>query len=130
MARRFSPNSWIFCRGARSHGLSPGMVAISGCGAVLRRALSGPMAFAQLTYRESLRDIETCLSVQVSKLYSMGFRDRVGSGRAQKAVVNILWIEVCNGVHRVDRITPNLLSLGHRQRPEYCERRRVCKMRP
>ena len=35
------------------------------------------MAFAQLTYRESLRDIETCLSVQVSKLYSMGFRDPV-----------------------------------------------------
>jgi Domain of unknown function (DUF4372)/Transposase DDE domain len=34
-------------------------------------------AFAQLTYRESLRDIETCLSVQASKLYSMGFRDRV-----------------------------------------------------
>ena len=27
------------------------------------------MAFAQLTYRESLRDIETCLSVHASKLY-------------------------------------------------------------
>ena len=35
------------------------------------------MAFAQLTYRENLRDIETCLSVQTSKLYSMGFRDPV-----------------------------------------------------
>ena len=35
------------------------------------------MAFAQLTYRESLRDIETCLSAQVSKLYHMGFRGRV-----------------------------------------------------
>ena len=35
------------------------------------------MAFAQLTYRESLRDIETCLSVQPSKLYSMGFRNPV-----------------------------------------------------
>ncbi len=35
------------------------------------------MAFAQLTYRESLRDIETCLSVQTSKLHSMGFRDPV-----------------------------------------------------
>jgi hypothetical protein len=35
------------------------------------------MAFAQLTYRESLRDIESCLSVQTSKLYSMGFRDPV-----------------------------------------------------
>ena len=33
------------------------------------------MAFAQLTYRESLRDIETCLSVQASKLYHMGFRE-------------------------------------------------------
>ncbi|MGB8842288.1 MAG: IS4 family transposase [Aliidongia sp.] len=32
------------------------------------------MAFAQLTYRESLRDIETCLSVQAAKLYHMGFR--------------------------------------------------------
>jgi transposase len=31
------------------------------------------MAFAQLTYRESLRDIEACLSVQISKLYHMGF---------------------------------------------------------
>jgi hypothetical protein len=35
------------------------------------------MAFAQLTYRESLRDIETCLSVQPTKLYGMGFRDPV-----------------------------------------------------
>ena len=30
------------------------------------------LAFAQLTYRESLRDIETCLSVQAGKLYHMG----------------------------------------------------------
>ena len=35
------------------------------------------MAFAQLTYRESLRDIEACLSAQSAKLYSMGFRDPV-----------------------------------------------------
>src|SRR5437588_6654906 len=35
------------------------------------------MAFAQLTYRESLRDLETCLSVQTSKLYSLGFGDPV-----------------------------------------------------
>ena len=32
------------------------------------------MAFAQLTYRESLRDIEACLSAQPAKLYHMGFR--------------------------------------------------------
>jgi hypothetical protein len=30
------------------------------------------MAFAQLTYRESLRDIEACLSAQSAKLYHMG----------------------------------------------------------
>jgi hypothetical protein len=35
------------------------------------------MAFAQLTYRESLRDIETCLSAQAAKLYHMGFRQPV-----------------------------------------------------
>jgi hypothetical protein len=35
------------------------------------------MAFAQLTYRESLRDIETCLSAQSAKLYHMGFREPV-----------------------------------------------------
>jgi hypothetical protein len=35
------------------------------------------MAFAQLTYRESLRDIETCLSAQAGKLYHMGFREPV-----------------------------------------------------
>ena len=32
------------------------------------------MAFAQLTHRESLRDIETCLGVMRPKLYHMGFR--------------------------------------------------------
>ena len=35
------------------------------------------MAFAQLTFRESLRDIETCLAAQASKLYHMGFREPV-----------------------------------------------------
>ena len=32
------------------------------------------MAFAQLTYRESLRDIESCLRFMQPKLYHMGFR--------------------------------------------------------
>ena len=35
------------------------------------------MAFAQLTYRESLRDIEACLRSVGSKLYHMGFRGKV-----------------------------------------------------
>ena len=35
------------------------------------------MAFAQLTYRESLRDIETCLRAMGSKLYHAGFRGNI-----------------------------------------------------
>jgi hypothetical protein len=35
------------------------------------------MAFAQLTYRESLRDIEACLGAVTGKLYHLGFRGKV-----------------------------------------------------
>jgi len=35
------------------------------------------MAFAQLTYRESLRDIEACLRAQPAKLYHLGLRGNV-----------------------------------------------------
>ncbi len=35
------------------------------------------MAFAQFTYRESLRDIEACLGSMSGKLYHMGFRGRI-----------------------------------------------------
>src|ERR1017187_7787728 len=35
------------------------------------------MAFAQFTYRESLRDIEACLRSMSDKLYHMGFRGKI-----------------------------------------------------
>ena len=35
------------------------------------------MAFGQLTYRQSLRDIEACLRAMSGKLYHMGFRSKV-----------------------------------------------------
>lgn len=35
------------------------------------------MAFAQLTYRDSLRDIETCLRAMQNKLYHIGIFSRV-----------------------------------------------------
>jgi len=44
------------------------------------------LAFAQLTYRESLRDIEACLRAQQPKLYHMGFRGPVS--RATLAYAN------------------------------------------
>lgn len=43
------------------------------------------MAFAQLTYRESLRDIEACLRSQSSKLYHMGFRSTVARNTLSNA---------------------------------------------
>lgn len=46
------------------------------------------LAFAQLTYRTSLRDIEACLRAQQSKLYHMGFRGRIS--RATLADANEL----------------------------------------
>jgi len=43
------------------------------------------MAFAQLSYRESLRDIEACLRAQSSKLYHMGVRSRVSRSTLAEA---------------------------------------------
>ena len=43
------------------------------------------MAFAQLTYRESLRDIEACLRSQANKLYHMGIRAKVSRSTLAEA---------------------------------------------
>ena len=43
------------------------------------------MAFAQLTYRESLRDIEACLNAQSNKLYHMGIRSRIARSTLAEA---------------------------------------------
>ncbi len=43
------------------------------------------MAFAQLTYRESLRDIEACLRAQSNKLYHMGIRSSVSRSTLAEA---------------------------------------------
>jgi hypothetical protein len=49
------------------------------------------MAFAQLTYRESLRDIETCLRAVKAKLYHAGFRGLVARNTLAKANENRDW---------------------------------------
>ena len=43
------------------------------------------MAFAQLTYRESLRDIEACLRAQQTKLYHMGIRATISRSTLAEA---------------------------------------------
>ena len=57
------------------------------------------MAFTQLTYRESLRDIEACLGVQPAKLYHLGLRGNVT--RSNLADANELrdWRIDCDFAH-------------------------------
>ncbi len=49
------------------------------------------MTFAQITYRQSLRDIETCLRAMQSKLYHCGIRGRVSRNTLAKANENRDW---------------------------------------
>ena len=49
------------------------------------------MAFAQLTYRHSLRDIETCLNSIQPKLYHLGFRGTIARNTLAKANQNRDW---------------------------------------
>lgn len=49
------------------------------------------MAFAQLTYRESLRDIETCLRAMQSKLYHSGIGSKVARSTLAEANENRDW---------------------------------------
>ena len=54
------------------------------------------MAFAQLTYRESLRDIESCLRVMHEKLYHMGIRGKVSRSTLAYANENRDWRIYCD----------------------------------
>jgi len=49
------------------------------------------MAFAQLTYRESLRDIESCLRAMQSKLYHVGIRGKIARSTLAEANENRDW---------------------------------------
>ena len=50
------------------------------------------MAFAQLTYRESLRDIEACLRMAPAKLYHMGFRSKISRNTLSNANQTRDWL--------------------------------------
>jgi hypothetical protein len=54
------------------------------------------MAFAQLTFRESLRDIEACLRAQGSKLYHLGFRSVVARNTLSNANATRDWRIYCD----------------------------------
>jgi hypothetical protein len=54
------------------------------------------MAFAQLTFRESLRDIEACLRAQSSKLYHLGIRSKVARNTLANANATRDWRIYCD----------------------------------
>ena len=62
------------------------------------------MAFAQLTYRESLRDIETCLRALQTKLYHAGIRGHVSRSTLADANGKRDWRIYADSVHVLIRI--------------------------
>src|SRR5215470_20420516 len=59
------------------------------------------MAFAQLTFRESLRDIEACLRAQRSKLYHLGFRSTIARNTLANANATRNWRIYCDFAQRL-----------------------------
>jgi hypothetical protein len=59
------------------------------------------MAFAQFTYRESLRDIESCLAAQAGKLYHIGLRQPVRRSTLAEANESRDWRIYAEFAHRL-----------------------------
>jgi len=68
------------------------------------------MAFAQLTYRESLRDIEACLRAQPAKLYHMGFRGKLSRSALADANESRDWRIFAEFAHALIRTARRLYS--------------------
>lgn len=68
------------------------------------------MAFAQLTYRESLRDIEACLHAQQQKLYHMGIRGSVAKSNLADANEQRAWRIYANLAHSLIATARTLYS--------------------
>jgi hypothetical protein len=68
------------------------------------------MAFAQLTYRESLRDIEACLCAQSTKLYHLGIRGNVTRSNLADANETRDWRIYCEFAQTLIRIARRLYA--------------------
>jgi Domain of unknown function (DUF4372)/Transposase DDE domain len=68
------------------------------------------MAFAQLTYRESLRDIEACLRAQPTKLYHLGIRGKVSRSALADANESRDWRIYCEFAHALIPIARRLYA--------------------
>lgn len=61
------------------------------------------MSFAQLTYRQSLRDIEACLDSRANQLYHLGFRSRVAKSTLAEANEKRDWRIYADLAHQLIR---------------------------
>lgn len=68
------------------------------------------MAFAQVTYRESLRDIEACLRAQPAKLYHLGLRGSVSRSALADANESRDWRIYCEFAHALIRLARPLYA--------------------
>jgi IS4 transposase len=68
------------------------------------------MAFAQLTYRESLRDIEACLRAQPTKLYHMGVRGKMSRSALADANESRDWRIFAEFAHAMIRTARRLYA--------------------
>jgi len=68
------------------------------------------MAFAQLTYRESLRDIEACLTSQPGKCYHLGLRGNVSRSNLADANERRDWRIHCDYAQSLIRIARRLYA--------------------
>ncbi len=68
------------------------------------------MAFAQLTYRESLRDIEACLRAQATKLYHLGIRGNIARNTLANANATRNWRIYADFAHSLINIARRLYA--------------------
>jgi hypothetical protein len=68
------------------------------------------MAFAQLTYRESLRDIEACLRAQATKLYHLGIRGNIARNTLANANATRDWRIYADFAHSLIGIARGLYA--------------------
>ena len=67
-------------------------------------------AFAQLTYRESLRDIEACLRAQGAKLYHQGIRGHIARNTLANANATRHWRIYADFAHSLISIARRLYA--------------------
>jgi hypothetical protein len=68
------------------------------------------MAFAQLTYRASLRDIQACLRAQSSKLYHLGIRGSMARNTLANANATRDWLIYASFAQRLIRLARGLYA--------------------